>query len=50
MITTQSYVNAGGATGHADLIFPSSINNYGTCIFGCNFQLPVENIDIWILN
>ena len=50
MITTETYINSGGATGHADLIFPSNTNNLGTCIYGCNFNLPIERIDIWKLN
>lgn len=31
-------------SGHADLI------NDNYCPGNCNFQLPVEHIDIWILN
>jgi hypothetical protein len=50
LVTTETYINSGGASGHADLIFPSSTNNLATCIYGCNFNLPVERIDVWILN
>lgn len=35
---------------HADLLFPSSSGNSAACIFGCNFNLPIERIDVWILN
>jgi hypothetical protein len=50
MVTTETYINSGQASGHADLLFPSNTNNLATCIFGCNFNLPVERIDVWILN
>lgn len=50
MITKTSFNNNGGASGHADLLFPSSSGNSAACIFGCNFDLPIERIDVWILN
>lgn len=49
MITTEKYTRESGISGHADLIFNGS-SGKGTCIFGCSFNLPVERIDIWILN
>nr|WP_315247528.1 T6SS effector amidase Tae4 family protein [uncultured Flavobacterium sp.] len=49
MITTEKYTKESGISGHADLIFNGS-SGKGTCIFGCSFSLPVERIDIWILN
>lgn len=49
MITTDVYDNNGGASGHADLLFPNNTNGDGTCIFGCNFNLPVKRVDVWIL-
>lgn len=50
MITTEDYdINQNGASGHADLIFTESTGN-AQCIYGCNFMLPIERIDIWILD
>ena len=49
MITTENYnIIEKGASGHADLIFNGSAGK-GTCIYGCNFNLPIERIDVWIL-
>jgi hypothetical protein len=49
MITTEKYTTETGISGHADLIFNGSAGK-GTCIFGCSFNLPIERIDIWVLN
>ncbi|MFA5556035.1 MAG: T6SS effector amidase Tae4 family protein [Flavobacteriaceae bacterium] len=33
-----------GITGHADILRPN-----GTCPSNCNFQIPVDRVDIWVL-
>jgi hypothetical protein len=49
MITTEQYRKNGGTSGHADLSFTDS-KGMGNCRYGCFFNLPIERIDIWILN
>jgi hypothetical protein len=49
MITTNQYSTSTRVSGHADLLFTDS-NDFGNCAFGCFFNLPIERIDIWILN
>ncbi|CAH0337133.1 hypothetical protein FVB9288_02877 [Flavobacterium sp. CECT 9288] len=48
MITTEDY-DKKGASGHADLLF-TNIAGFGTCVFDCFFNLPIQRIDLWILN
>ena len=48
MITTEEYDKT-GASGHADLLFTDS-KGFGNCPFNCFFNLPIQRIDIWILD
>jgi hypothetical protein len=48
MITTEAY-DRNGSSGHSDLLFTDS-KGYGNCAFDCFFNLPIQRIDIWILN
>ena len=49
MITTDDYYNKTSTSGHSDLLFTDS-NGLGECAYKCFFNLPIQRIDIWILN
>ncbi|UQD55677.1 T6SS effector amidase Tae4 family protein [Flavobacterium sp. K5-23] len=49
MITTEQYRLDTSTSGHADLLFTDS-KGYGNCAFKCFFNLPIQRIDVWILN
>ena len=49
MITTEQYRLNARTSGHADLIFTDS-KGFGNCPFNCFFNLPIQRIDIWILD
>lgn len=49
MITTEQYRLDARTSGHADLLFTDS-KGFGNCPFDCFFNLPIQRIDIWILD
>ena len=49
MITTEEYNKESLTSGHSDLLFTDS-NGLGECVYKCFFNLPIQRIDLWILN